>query len=78
MLEKTKKFVSDHKSQIITAAVSAVVGGAVVYFYYDRKTLLNVPDDLIEKLMEKPQERWAGYYLPNVILAMTAVKPEVH
>lgn len=73
MLERSKKFVSDHKSQIVTAAVSAGVAGTVVFIYFNKKTFLHVPDDVVALLAADPENNWVSYKLKGVVLAMTAI-----
>lgn len=73
MLERSKTFVSTHKSHIATAVIAAAVGGAAVFVYYHKKTILHVPTKLVEKMAAAPEEVWVSYDVGGTVLAMTAV-----
>lgn len=73
MLEKTQKFVSDHKSHIATAAVAAGIGGVLTFVYMHKQTYLNLPDNVLAQLAAAPEKAWVGYTIKGVELAMTAL-----
>jgi hypothetical protein len=78
MNDKLKTFVSDHKSHLATAVIAAAVGGAVVFVYFNKKTFLHVPKDVLAKMAAAPEEVWVSYEANGVLLGMTAIKIEVH
>ncbi len=75
MLDKTKTFVSTHKPHIATAVVAAAVGGAVVFVYFNKKTFLHVPKDVLAKMAAAPEEVWVSYVVNGTTLAMAVVEP---
>lgn len=74
MFEKTKKFVSTHKTEIAIAAVSAVAGGLAVHVYKNRgpNDYLILSKTLQKTLSEAPEKKWVGYTVHGVTYAMTA------
>lgn len=76
MLEKTKKFVSTHKTKIATAVTAAVIGGVAVSLIhrYGPTRYLVVSKDALTSMAAEPEVMWMGYDVKGTLLALTAVK----